>query len=90
MVVLLISSEASYQSTVMEKKVRKKTCAVHKKNVRRRPLAKRSFRRAIASSVHAAAVGSAYPTHIFPASGSEHRPRHGGARLAYRDPSGER
>ena len=50
-----------------------------------------SFRRAIASSVHAATVGSAQPTQILPASDSEHRPRRSsGVRLAYTVPSGER
>ena len=38
----------------------------------------------------AAAAGSASPTRIIPASDSEHRPRRGGVRLAYRDLSGER
>ena len=51
----------------------------------------RSFRQAIASSVHAATVGSAYPTQILPASDSEHRPRRSsGVRLAYIHPSGGR
>ena len=51
----------------------------------------RSFRRAIASSVHAAAVGSALPTQILPASDSEYRPRRSsGVRLAYIDISVER
>ena len=48
-----------------------------------------TMRQALASTVHAAAVGAASPTQIFPASDSEHRPRHGGVRLAYKDPSGE-
>ena len=51
----------------------------------------RSFRRAIASSVHAAAVGSAWPTQILPASDSELRSRRSsGVRLAYTDFSGDR
>ena len=54
------------------------------------PSLHRSFRRATASSVHAAAVESAQPTQILPASDSEHRPRRVGVRLAYRDPFGER
>ena len=50
------------------------------------------FRRAIASSIHAAAVvGSAWLTQILPASDSELRPRHSsGVRLDYTGPSGER
>ena len=55
------------------------------------PSLHKSFRRAIASTVHAAAVGSAKPTQMLPASDSEHRPRRSsGVRLAYRDSSGER
>ena len=50
----------------------------------------KSFRRAIASSVHAGAVGSASPTQILPASDSGHRPRRDGVRLAYRDPYSKR
>ena len=54
--VLIITSEASYESTVMEKKYAK----TKQKNARRtQKNVRRSFRRAIASSVHAAAVGSA-------------------------------
>ena len=64
---------------------------MYAKNERRHSLAYRSFRRAIASSVHAAAAGSAYPIQILPASESELLPRSsGGVRLAYTDPSGER
>ena len=49
-----------------------------------------SIWRALARTVHAAAPGAAQPIEILPASDSEHRPRRGGVRLAYRDPSGER
>ena len=48
------------------------------------------MRRALASTVHAAAVGSAYPTQILPANNSEHRSRRGVVTLTYTDPSGER
>ena len=48
------------------------------------------MRRALARTVHAAAVGAAQPIKILPTSDSEHRPPRGGIRLAYKDPSGER
>ena len=48
------------------------------------------MRRALARTVHAAALGAAQPIYILPVSGSEHRPRRGGVHLAYRDPSGKR
>ena len=121
--VFIITSEASYQSTVMEKKVRKKCPPYAKKRApilpasdsELRPLClaytdpsgerqrapstpwwgpsslQRSFRRALASSVHAAVVGSTWPTQILPASNSEHLPRRSsGVRQAFTDPSGER
>ena len=54
------------------------------------PSLHRSFRRATASTVHAA-VGSVWLTEILLASDSELRPRcSSGVRLAYTDPSGER